>query len=296
MWYWKLGGKKTFIFRHIIHKPWYICPIALPVRRNRQHISHLTVFSIISAPPFQPLRYQRNVCHPDVNRFTWQTLPTVNRKHFFIHILYTEYFCRQKKKENAQKLLLFCSKLFEQGHHFYYWNQPMNLHIRVCYQEYYDTRLCCYLVIHIENLFHPLQMFYFHLWPIYWLNASFQRLLDFGRSTYLRIMTSQEVHQTPSPERPNDLGESLIWSHCNITREPLGTEASDVPIVLVPDNEGGDTRIQTFDTMTNGRGKSNYSEKCTSKCHFIRHINHAQNSVTKSGFPQEENWHELCHI
>jgi hypothetical protein len=23
-------------------------------------------------------------------------------------------------------------------------------------------------VIHIENLLHPLQLFYFHLWTIYW--------------------------------------------------------------------------------------------------------------------------------
>jgi hypothetical protein len=30
--------------------------------------------------------------------------------------------------------------------------------------------LCCYLVIHIENLLHPLQLFYFHLWPIYRLS------------------------------------------------------------------------------------------------------------------------------
>jgi hypothetical protein len=29
---------------------------------------------------------------------------------------------------------------------------------------------CCYLVIHIENLLHPLQMFYFHFWPIYWIS------------------------------------------------------------------------------------------------------------------------------
>jgi hypothetical protein len=40
---------------------------------------------LTSAPPFQPLRHQRNVCHPIVNRFTRQTLPTVNRKHFFMN-------------------------------------------------------------------------------------------------------------------------------------------------------------------------------------------------------------------
>jgi hypothetical protein len=30
-------------------------------------------------------------------------------------------------------------------------------------------RLCCYLVIHIEKRLRILQLFYFHLWPIYWL-------------------------------------------------------------------------------------------------------------------------------
>jgi hypothetical protein len=30
--------------------------------------------------------------------------------------------------------------------------------------------LCCYLVIHTENLLHPIHMFYFHLWPTYWLS------------------------------------------------------------------------------------------------------------------------------
>jgi hypothetical protein len=56
----------------------------------------LTVASAISSPLFQPLRHQRNVCHRVVNRFTRQTLPTVNRKHFFMNILCTETFCLQK--------------------------------------------------------------------------------------------------------------------------------------------------------------------------------------------------------
>jgi hypothetical protein len=35
MWYSNLG--KTFISRHILHRHWYICPIALPVRQNPHH-------------------------------------------------------------------------------------------------------------------------------------------------------------------------------------------------------------------------------------------------------------------
>jgi hypothetical protein len=56
--------------------------------------------------PFQLLRRQRNVCHPVVNRFTRQTLPTINRKHFFMNILCIESFCPQK---THKRTLLFGS-------------------------------------------------------------------------------------------------------------------------------------------------------------------------------------------
>jgi hypothetical protein len=41
MWYSNL--EKTFISWHVLHQHWYTCPIALPVRRNPQHRSLLTV-------------------------------------------------------------------------------------------------------------------------------------------------------------------------------------------------------------------------------------------------------------
>jgi hypothetical protein len=91
MWCSNLGGK-TYISRHNLHQHWYTCPIALPVRRNPQHRSLLAVVSATSAPPFQHLRHQRNVCPPVVSRFMRQTLPTVNRKHFSMNILYIESF------------------------------------------------------------------------------------------------------------------------------------------------------------------------------------------------------------
>jgi hypothetical protein len=43
------------------------------------------------------------------------------------------------------------------------------MRMRVCYLDYHKAGLCCYVVIHIEDLLRPLQLFYFHLWPIYWL-------------------------------------------------------------------------------------------------------------------------------
>jgi hypothetical protein len=35
--------------------------------------------------------------------------------------------------------------------------------MRVCYLDCHEAGLCCYIVIHIETLLHPLQLFYFHL-------------------------------------------------------------------------------------------------------------------------------------
>jgi hypothetical protein len=61
------------------------------------------------------------------------------------------------KKHN--KTLLLGSILTKHHRHFDYWNQPLKMRMRVCY-----------LVIHIENLLHQLQLFYFHLRPIYWLS------------------------------------------------------------------------------------------------------------------------------
>jgi hypothetical protein len=40
----------------------------------------------------------------------------------------------------------------------------------VCYIHCHKAGLCCYLVRHMYNLIRPLQLFYFHLWPIYWLS------------------------------------------------------------------------------------------------------------------------------
>jgi hypothetical protein len=125
---------KTFIHRHILNKHWHTCPIALLV------LPHMTVVSATSAPPLQPLRHQWNFCHPVVNRFTWQTLPTVNTKHFFMNIL-----CIESSAHN--RTMLFCSNNLKHGNHFFYWNQPLNMRTRVCYLDCHEARLCCYFVI-----------------------------------------------------------------------------------------------------------------------------------------------------
>jgi hypothetical protein len=41
--------------------------------------------------------------------------------------------------------------------------------MRARYLACHEAGLCCYLVTYTENLLHPLQLLYLHLWPIYWL-------------------------------------------------------------------------------------------------------------------------------
>jgi hypothetical protein len=76
-------------------------PISLPVRRNPQHRNLSTVVSATSAS-----RHQRNVCHPVVNRFTQQALPTLNRKHFPMISLCIESFSLPPKRATER-----CSSL-----------------------------------------------------------------------------------------------------------------------------------------------------------------------------------------
>jgi hypothetical protein len=64
----------------------------------------------------------------------------------------------------------FGSTLLKHCRHFDYWNQPLNLGMRACYLDFHEARFCCYVVIQTENSLRPLQLFYFLLWPIYWLS------------------------------------------------------------------------------------------------------------------------------
>jgi hypothetical protein len=69
-------------------------------------------------------------------------------------------FAHKKKAHN--RIMLFSNTLLKHCHHFDYWNQPLNMHIY--YLDCHEGGLCCYLLLHVENLIHPLQVFYFHLW------------------------------------------------------------------------------------------------------------------------------------
>jgi hypothetical protein len=73
--------------------------------------------------------------------------------------------------------LLFGSIILKHCRHFDYWNHPLNMSMCVCYLDSHEAVLCCYLVIHIENVLRSLPLFHFHLWPIYWLLLIVGRLL-----------------------------------------------------------------------------------------------------------------------
>jgi hypothetical protein len=70
--------------------------------------------------------------------------------------------------KNGNRILLFGSTL-KHGLYFDYWNQLLSTHMRICYLDFHEVALCCYLVIHIERLLRSLQLFYVNLWPIYWI-------------------------------------------------------------------------------------------------------------------------------
>jgi hypothetical protein len=103
--------------------------------------------------------------------------PAKNTKHFFINILCIESFCPQKTHSRT----LFFGSILSSSHHYDYWNQPLKMHMHVCYLHYHEAGLCCYLVLHTENLLRPLQLFYFHLWPIFWLSFVYVKLYNSTR-------------------------------------------------------------------------------------------------------------------
>jgi hypothetical protein len=40
-------------------------------------------------------------------------------------------------------LLLFGSTLLKLGCHFDYWNQPLDMHMHICYLDCHEAGLCC---------------------------------------------------------------------------------------------------------------------------------------------------------
>jgi hypothetical protein len=146
--------KKTFISRNILHQHWYTCPIVLPVRRDPQHRSVLSVVSATSAPGrASSATFERPWANVSSQLWTAYAKNISHRKeeHIFINIFCIESSCTQ---ETHNRTLLFCSRHPKHGRLFGYWNQPLNMRMRVSYLDYHRTGLYCYLVVHRKICVH----------------------------------------------------------------------------------------------------------------------------------------------
>jgi hypothetical protein len=118
---------------------------------HRLRISNvLERISLLSCEPF----YTTNTSHREQETFLYE------------HPLHRALL----PTKTHNRTLLFGSTNLKHGRHFDYWNQPLNMRMRVCYLDCNEDGQCCYLVINIEKVLRPLQLFYFHLWPIYYLS------------------------------------------------------------------------------------------------------------------------------
>jgi hypothetical protein len=119
------------------------------------------VLEVISRPSCEPL-YAINTSHCKQERFLWVLWLT--------------------KRKPQKTTLLFGSILLKQGRHYDYQNHPLDMRMHMCYLDCHGAGLYCYLVIHVETPLHPLQLFYFHLWLIYWpslvLYISIDRIIE----------------------------------------------------------------------------------------------------------------------
>jgi hypothetical protein len=95
----------------------------------------------------------REFLHPAVNRFTRQTLPTMNREKLFMNILCIESSCPQKRRTTERSSSIVYSKY---SRHFDYRNQLLNKRMRACYLDCHEAGLCCNVVIYTETLLRPL--------------------------------------------------------------------------------------------------------------------------------------------
>jgi hypothetical protein len=117
---------------------------------------------------------------PVVNRFMRQTLATINRKHLFVNNLCIESFWPQKTHNTALR------KYTPEAQSPFWLLKAASEHVHVCLLP---TRLSWSWIVpppsdtH-RNLLRPLQLFYFHLWTIYWLSL-------IVLSLYLEVFSSK---------------------------------------------------------------------------------------------------------
>jgi hypothetical protein len=115
------------------------------------------------APPFQPL------CHSEtLPCFLTQLWTALCNKHFPLYIGNIRYECPLHQvllstKNTQQNAVL--QQYTPQTQWPFWLLKPASEHAHLPPRLSWSW-MCCYLVIHIDNLLHSLQLLYFHLWPI----------------------------------------------------------------------------------------------------------------------------------
>jgi hypothetical protein len=125
--------------------------------------------------------------------------------------IFTGSFCPEK---THNRTLFFDSTLLKHSGYFDYWNPPLNMRMFVCYLECHEAGLCCYLVIHIENLLRQLQLFYFHCdlftdSPSYW---TWRMTEPYLQSPYI-VVPTQGCHVISQTQRSS----LLIFSNFGLS-------------------------------------------------------------------------------
>jgi hypothetical protein len=152
--------------KHLLHQHWYTCLIALPVRRNPQHRSLVTVVSATSH-----LHFNLFVISETFATQLWTALHDKHHRKQETFLYEYALHCILSPKKTHNRTLFFGSIPLQHVRHFDCWNQTLNTLMLIFYLDCQEAGLCCYLVIHTENLIRPSELFYFHLWPIYWTSA-----------------------------------------------------------------------------------------------------------------------------
>jgi hypothetical protein len=141
---------KNIISRHISQPTLIHFSHRFTSRRNPQHccLGHFRT-SVSSSVTFKcPSEY--------FSIQLWTLLrekhfPTLIRKHF-LWISFALSPFANKKLHN--RTLIFGSTPSKHGRHLDYWNQPLNMRMRVCYLDCHEAGPCCYLMIQKTNYIH----------------------------------------------------------------------------------------------------------------------------------------------
>jgi hypothetical protein len=135
----------------MLYQHWYTCPIALQVHRNPQHRLFLFYCCLSHFRTSVSTSSSLAKCLPPSCESLYATITSHRKQKIFIFEYPLHWVLLPKKKKTHKRTLLFGSILFKHSRHFDYWNQPLNMRIRVRYLDCHEAGLCCYLVMHTEN-------------------------------------------------------------------------------------------------------------------------------------------------